>query len=331
MKQLLSLLALIVVLSACGEHNLYEPPTPEPEPEPNPELKEYTVSFGFAGEITSIEEMPLLRAVTNDVYGIQIYSKPENGGDYTYYAFGLFDDKNKMSVNLLEGYKYKFACSVIKDGKTKWNNSFFIYGDNSAYGKIDNKFYIANSRYLRELDNVSTISWAVGKSYKRVPIDRYYGEFQDYTPQENGKVSISMKRVVFGVKFQIENFTDGTIDINIKDAPTLQIVQSVSSSIEQILTLANQYPYGLTWTGDDYSETVLVSIYWNRADGVILPLASQDITFTRNKKTVVTINVNDNTLNSDVDINFEQTGEMDYTDPVYIEGGNSSGTIVDPQ
>lgn len=45
--------------------------------------KEYTVSIGMSGEIESITDSPLTRAdAATDLYGIQVYSTPETGGNY---------------------------------------------------------------------------------------------------------------------------------------------------------------------------------------------------------------------------------------------------------
>ena len=67
---------LLLMLAAC----LFAACTNNEEPiENNPSNetpKEYIVSLGFSGEITDITESPLSRAVTNDLYGIQVYSVP---------------------------------------------------------------------------------------------------------------------------------------------------------------------------------------------------------------------------------------------------------------
>ena len=53
---------------------------------PAQEAKEYLVPIKMAGEILEIEEGPLTKAVTNDLYGFQINSKKAEETSYSPYA-----------------------------------------------------------------------------------------------------------------------------------------------------------------------------------------------------------------------------------------------------
>jgi hypothetical protein len=86
MKNLLYLF-LIGILFSCGGAG-EEELNPE-EPDINSEPKEYIVSLGMTGEI-EISESPLLgRASSDDLYGVQVYSKTATT-NYIPYAYGLF-------------------------------------------------------------------------------------------------------------------------------------------------------------------------------------------------------------------------------------------------
>ena len=114
-----------ICFAACGgDENSIPGVTPD---EPNTTPKEFLVSLGFSGEITSIEESPLSRAATNDLYGIQVYSSPTSSDNYKPYAYGLFDSKDGMVIKLLEGYKYKFESSMVVDGKQKISSYDGVY------------------------------------------------------------------------------------------------------------------------------------------------------------------------------------------------------------
>lgn len=55
-----------------------------------------------------------------DWYVFQVYSKPENSTEaYTCYAYGFFDNKENMIINLKAGYQYKFDVSMVVDGENK--------------------------------------------------------------------------------------------------------------------------------------------------------------------------------------------------------------------
>ena len=92
------------------------------------------VSFAFKGDIT-IEESPLLKAAgeeteSTDLYGINVYyDKERDGNIIDVYGYGLFDNIADMNISLLTGYKYKFVCSLVKDGKNEvaYNNYRFYY------------------------------------------------------------------------------------------------------------------------------------------------------------------------------------------------------------
>ena len=97
------------------------------------------VSFAFKGDIT-IEESPLLKAAgeeteSTDLYGINVYYDMERDGNINdVYGYGLFDNIADMNISLLTGYKYKFVCSLVKDGKNEvaYNNYRFYYSNSTA-------------------------------------------------------------------------------------------------------------------------------------------------------------------------------------------------------
>ena len=85
---------------------------------PSEESIYYDVSLNFGGEIT-VEDAPLTRGTpTNDIYGINVYVDNDGDGSITdHYAYGLFDNKEDMTIPLLSGYKYRFECTLIKEAK----------------------------------------------------------------------------------------------------------------------------------------------------------------------------------------------------------------------
>lgn len=341
MKKTLFSLLVSAILISCGSEN--EPTLLPTEPlEPN-QPKEYIVSLGFSGEITDITEMPLSRAVTNDLYGIQVYFKPTNSNEnYKPYAYGLFDDKSNMNIKLLEGYKYKIASTMIVNGKNiifqdfeeKYSTHPFVLSsiEGTEYTGITNAFVTNLSYYFHYL-----ASGGAGlkdyKTYYRANTDRYYGEYLDYTPTENGSISVNMKRVVFGAKFVTEGLTEGKIKIKIEEAPEIYITYGESTEVEDIFTFANpSYSHDSKWTQDNYSETIPVSISWEKSDGAVIPLVSQDITFKRNIKTTITVKVKDNSINNGVDISNENN-PMVNGDNIVIDTtqGSGSDTEINPQ
>lgn len=98
------------------------------------------VSFAFKGDIT-VEESPLSKSAgeeteSTDLYGINVYYDKERDGNINdVYGYGLFDNIADMNISLLTGYKYKFVCSLVKDGKNEvaYNNYRFYSYSYSSY------------------------------------------------------------------------------------------------------------------------------------------------------------------------------------------------------
>jgi hypothetical protein len=323
MKKALILLMGICLFLSCSKDT---PVIDEPAPP-----KEYIASLGFSGEITQISESPLRSTESNDLYGIQVYALPIQGStDYKPYAYGLFDNKASMTIKLLEGYKYKFVCSMIVDGKNRLLNHagnyylpFFI---NDAT-PLNNVFTYSSSKEMTSLSGGATQLTNPQSIFRRPNLDRYHGLIEGYTPSDNGSVSINMKRIVFGVKVEVEGVTDGKVKISLSEAPDFYI-EHPATEIQQIFTFQNTYPY-LNWTNDNYSETITLSVNWLKADGAEVPIATQDIAFKRNMLTTVRVKVNDALVDNNLTVTTENT-EMGDGGTINLEGDGGTETPVNP-
>lgn len=335
MKNLLYLF-LIGVLFSCGGSGEDEL-NPE-EPDVNGEPKEYIVSLGMTGEI-EVSESPLLgRASSDDLYGVQVYSKTDKTSSA--YAYGLFDDKSKMIIKLLEGYKYTFEVTMIIDGKNKiYKNKSGEYSlpfaTNNEGTMLENTFIYESSKSMNKLnwgfsnlvDDNSSI-----QNFKIPNTDRYYGKITDYTPTDNGNVSIDMKRVSFGAKFVSEGLTEGKLTISIQNAPELNIIYGETTEAQDIFTFENAVSSSIQgyWTDDDYSETIPVSVSWEKSDGAIIPIVTgQLITFKRKTLTTITIKVKDTSVNNGVEIN-QEPGNLIDGDNITLESGTGVDSPVEP-
>ncbi len=194
--------------------------------------------------------------------------------------------------------------------------------------KLENKFVYDSGKEMGWLDNGYTNLAELYGSFNHPNTMRYYGEVTDYVPTANGSVSINMKKVVFGAKFITEGFTEGTLYIKLKDAPTLQLVFP-QTEVEDIFTFKNEFPYGNRWTADTYTETILVSISWQKNDGAIVPLINQEVTFKRNIKTTITVKVNDSSVNQGLNIT-EEKNELQPGENIVLESSGADNTPVNP-
>lgn len=289
------------------------------------------VSIGFKGEVLSLSEQPLSRVgdakdtenseESKDWYRIQVYSKPDSieYEYYTPYAYGYFDNKENMTINLKPGYKYKFAVDMCVKAADKI----------AEYIEKKDTFILSSDYMI----NVESGNLSLDDGYfNRPDIDRFFGEAKDYTPVEGGHVDIDMKRVAFGVKFVAKNFNSGSLEIKMNGAPTINMnaedypnAEEKSSEEKRISFSDLEYAYLIT-TGvysnpanpDDheYAESIPVSITWTTADGKKVPVANQDVNFKRNKLTIVTFEVKDNTIDTGIDITEDEafSNEVEHKD-----------------
>lgn len=324
MKKALILLMGIGLLLSCSKDTVVVDESTTP--------KEYMVSLGFSGEITEISESPLRSTVGNDLYGIQVYAMPNQGSsDYKPYAYGLFDDKASMTIKLLEGYKYKFVSSMVVDGKSRLlfeANGYYSPFYTNERTPLNNTFTYSSSKEMTVLSHGSAYLIIPKSIFNRPNLDRYHGQIEGYIPSDNGSVSINMKRVVFGVKVEVEGITDGQVKISLSEAPDLYI-DYPATEIQEVFTFRNLNTNPTNWTNDNYSETITLSVNWLKADGAEVPIATQDVVFKRNMLTTIRVKVNDALVDNNLTITTEST-EMGDGGTIDLEGDGGTETPVVP-
>lgn len=325
-----------VAMIACSKEDA---PAPQEEPE------FYTVQLGWGGEIVNIAYEPLdTRAATDDLYGIQVYSKPNNNSTATSwepYAYGVFDDPTDISIDLASGNKYKFVATMVVDGKER------IYNYEGRYSRpfastieesktiLENKFNYTKEYNIRPIE--SGQAHLVTGDFEYPNIERFYGELTDFVPSNsNTDIAIIMKRVSFGAKFIAEGVLakSGTLEIQIShsdSAPKMLLALTEGNDeISDVYTFSGaDLGFAIKHCAqDDYSETIDVALKWIRPDETELQIGTFPVTFKRNTTTVVTIKMENDVVEGDqtggvgFSIASSETGEMPV-DP------NNSVTIVD--
>lgn len=98
----------------------------------------FTVNLTLSGEV-SVTEEPLTKSISsNDLVGIQVYQNDVP------YAYGLFDDASKMSINLHTEKKYIFKSQLIKEGKKSLARMSTSSGNPCYYPTGGLKLYTSN-------------------------------------------------------------------------------------------------------------------------------------------------------------------------------------------
>lgn len=281
------------------------------DPSDTPSPKEYIISIGCGGEITDVSVTDLTKAdESDDLYAIQVFSSPAGGtGSKAAYAHGLFTTLQGLSIKLAEGYKYSFIVTLIKEGKTRLKHPGEKYYSPLGLKKVSSYPSISPEFIYESGDQYSDLGRGAAQitGMDGVPhypnLDRYYGEYSDYVPTEGGKVTVDLKRTVFGLKVIADGLTEGSLSILMKDAPEL-VITAPATEIEDIFSF---YNVKSAWATEDYKENVSISFNWTKPDGVVVPLVTQSFDFYRNKKTTITVKVEENGIDTGLGVNADDT------------------------
>lgn len=333
--------ALCLSMASCVKTIIKDSTVPTPEQEP----EFYEVSLGWAGEIEIDEEALVKSGEGTSLYGIEVYSAPYSGEEgeeqknttWTRYAYGFYGSSQNITINLLKGFKYKFAATMVEDGQNKVASRKTTYQGNSVIEysypfdePLLNEFiYQSTSGFSSNLiygntalaeDNLYSF---YSGFYRPCGVNRYYGELVDYIPGlgNSEKAKIHMKRTNFGAKFvaQGQLATSGSLEIKMTDAPTANIDLSAGETeffgVYTFRYVKKAFDYDKE---GEYTETVDVTLNWRQADGKIVPFGTHKITYKRNRTTVVTIKMDSTDAEDSIGLECEEVeliedGENDVT------------------
>ncbi|MDU7627709.1 hypothetical protein [Parabacteroides sp.] len=314
MKRLLFLPLLVLCLSGCMMEEL-------DKESPAQEAKEYLVPIKMAGEILEIEEGPLTKAVTNDLYGFQINSKKAEETSYSPYAYGLFDDISNVKIKLISGAEYEFVCRFVREGKLKLDGGYNEERYMQPFLALKQNCFIYDTNESVEKNLKASVARLKDECLYYIPnIDSYYGEVANVSASNSNNIAINMKRASFGLKCVAEGFIEGELviyiaknGVNSSMAITMKAndgetsVEGIYTSMDLLKTSTEQY--------------TLVVIH-KHTDGTQEKIVSELVDFSRNKRTIATIKINKNDNNTEtkgVDIVLEDTPMTDGNN-ITIEG-----------
>ena len=341
MKNLFYLLLAATLFACSSEDGTLE--NNQPQDNPAPAGKYYAVALDLQGEVAdfTVTQEPLTKVEgepTNDLYVINVYSKPAAGGSYTQYAYGTFDRTGGMVVNLLEGNLYQFRVTLVKDAKDKleWVNDstygWYYRSSSSHQAILLNRFVMqtwSESVYGADCRNIYLKDFEA--SYYRPLLDRYYGEVTDYEPVENGKIAVDLYRVVFGVRVNVAGLEEGQLNFRMTNAP--EIVMSADSvytpdNIYQLWYLDDVVSF--VERGEEQTESIGLAVTWTNAAGDrTVNIYSGNFTATRLKRTIFNVTLRQGAMNpGDMEFNIMQE---DITDgeTIDLEGTINGGEDVE--
>ena len=311
----------------------------------------YTISFNLGGEFISTSETPLSRTevAPKKIYGINVYYKKDGDMNYQNYAYGLFDNIEDMTISLIEGHKYKFECSMVRE------DADTLYHDNEIYYAPFNQLGITNHKYrgiaLENKFNISTTNYVYFGGLKIGTMstsgyydyydcqsdypksDRFYGELTDYVPTKDGVANIDLKRTAFGFKFIVTPPVDGTLFINNLYTNNGSINSNIKlSADDNILEYSSMYTFYEVykcWQVEKYSKDFTIQLTWERANGATQTF-EKTITAKRNVLTTININVNGGTTDSSLGVKEDDTPMGNENVDMNFNGGDLDDNEVNP-
>lgn len=274
------------------------------------DLEYVTVGLNCTGEFLTLRETPINTRANEsvqeiqDVYAIKVYEVGEDNTE-TGYAYGVFTSLNDVKINLVAGRKYNFRTS-IQIGNNNFNKpigSEFVYTTD-----ID----ILNFEALGLIDPLLSTFQS----------DRYYGAINNYVPEQNGTIEIETKRIVYGANFIATGLSEGELNVVVskrdRDFYSVELTEENPQSNEiytfqQIREAWQQY--------ENYTSTKRLYITWTKDDNSVIPLGIYEVTFKRNVKTTIKINLENIGFNNTLSITKEESDLSDDENEYIIEGG----------
>ena len=338
MKNLFYLLLAATLFACSSQDGTLE--NNQPQDNPAPAGKYYSVALDLQGEVAdfTVSQEPLTKVEgepTNDLYVINVYSQPANGGSYTQYAYGTFDRTGGMVVNLLEGNLYQFEVTLIKDAKDKlyWeNDTTYSWSSYSHTATLLNRFIIQGwSSYHCDATQNDIFLKDYNDDYSHPILDRYYGEVTDYEPVENGKIAVDLYRGVFGARVNVTGLEEGQLHFQMSSAPEIVISADSVYTPDNIYQLYHFYDVvNFVERGEEQTEEVYLTVTWTNAAGDrTVNIYTGFFMATRLKRTIFNVTLRQGAMNpGDVEFNIVQE-EITDGEIIDLEGTINGGEDVE--
>lgn len=302
--------------------------------------EQITVSLNLDRDFdVTVDQDPITKATSNDVYGINVLWDAEGDGTINdYYAYGLFDNVQDMQITLLSHHKYSFYVRLVKDAKNTlffgqaFNNSYsgFCYPfqtNSSGSTLLNNKFILGTNNYFTGLNrgdaHLKNETSPSSSNYTRCAgINSFYGTTTDYEPIPNGTVDIYLKRYIFGVNIIINGVTNSEGSLNIKCGGQYGINDTnkwLDKTVTNNFELGEQIHSFAVLSNETFNQQIALSFTSNRGPTWNLT-QTQIIQFKRNVMTTVNITLNPDLSGALFDLVEEELDENDIDLGINTDG-----------
>jgi hypothetical protein len=294
-----------------------EPVLPQSDPK-----DKRTINIALGGEIkTSESVLPGGRTPHNYVLAktlrdSTIYAIDVRTSDGQPYAAGLFNTAENISIELPSQSTFNITAAAFRRGSSsglwyRWQDGFGQYFPNTFDRFLDNTmgYYAWNSNFLQDLSSIAffpagdTTSLATSFFPE---VDSYIGQTAILVDSSQ-QLTMPLKRIAFGIKFNAINFTGGRLIIAYDNSmrPLSFTPENIDNSLR--IYTANDFRWSETVSS---WERILFVLKWERPDGTVMNLGEKEI-FPPQRNHLVTVNVTlpttINTVNNGLNITFTDT------------------------
>lgn len=337
--------AFNLTLLSCGTSTNIEPDdivTPTTPTTPTPEINSDSVTISINSSI-KFDTKPLSSRSSslNDLYALQVHQIiPEDNGCYlSLYAYGYFDDLNKIVISLAKRYKYSFTLAYIPNGK----NVIYKYPDGHYGNPCSSLYRDAYNGELNDLVYSTTASldylfYGTSQAKRQSSasehdnwwndIERYQGVCMEFDPNINTTVNIDLYRMMVGFKVTITDFYEGVVNIHgmygngYEIKPHSTGTSTIDFIIESpIMPYADMPDYPYDGVDDIEKENIIkqhinectddVSITYTDEDGNCMNLYTQKgFIMQRNTKYILKFSLSEAITNGGITANIIQDEEM---------------------
>jgi hypothetical protein len=319
MRLALLLLACVpAILYSCKKTNENTPPPAGSEPAREVQLK-------LGGDL-SIHESPLGKKIN----GVDQYARTLS--DSTIYVVevgvnnqsvykGVFNRADSIFVPLPATRPVAIGVTAFKRGSGPglyytWDSNGRQYFPDRLMAPLTNRMENSSGSYLGGagiLPNIPVFNPADTTTYTTTvhsEVDSYTGETILTTAGAPSVINLSMRRLVFGIKFNAANFSSGRLIADFNGwMPNKYLTPSEAAS--------NRYIY----TADDFhwvetlgESAVDLTLKWEKTGGSIVVLGSKKMYFKRNVLTNinVTVPLDGSPVSIPLDSNWVSTEEANF-------------------
>ncbi len=286
------------------------------------------VQLKLTGDITT-SESPLGRRTGNTIQSARtlrdstIYAVIVRNNGKDLYE-GIFNQANSIILKIPDAGSFSVSVFAIKSGSGAgvfytWYNGVQAFSFRPFHNLLTNQLnpVLGTVADVKDTLTYVTLFNGVDTSGPRFPIpihaeaDSYIGKATFDAATAPAVLSVPLRRVVFGIKYNAANFNSGRLLADFGGLMDAKAITPAEAPNKQYIYTADELRNGDSL----YLNPVTVKLQWERPDGSVVILGQKKIAFKRNVLTNINLTIpagtgvvnpfpTDTTWNGDENVNF---------------------------